>query len=466
MRRDGDRLYVTIAGGDIVRAEAVVLATGHWHPADPLQGAPGYHASPWPAARLQDAVCARWLGDGARDRKRVLVLGTYLNALDAVITLSHRAGRFSEDASGRLRFDGPESFRLVMASRGGSLPRVWGRAPSLRSPRVLTPEALRAIAAEQGFVPLSRCVDLLAREIALEQHGACTLRLPGSGGRPAHRRTGVTTGVLRRRLAADLRAASGCADPPSRYADTREVPWQVALFSALPVLSEFTHALSAEDQCDFDDRLRTAFFHHAMPMTLESARKIEALFASGHLETMALGDSYACVPNPQGVALAYRALDGRQEIQEFTDVVKAHAGPVDIRHHPAPLFQDALRSGIVQPAARGFRDAGSAERIAANRGTEAIVERGRRPALVVGGVEVDPVTREVVAADAGSRGQGDAPIFAMGPLLIGQFLDAHSIGQLIRDSACILERLASMQGSDGSQATKGSVPLGFPTGGW
>jgi hypothetical protein len=237
--------------------------------------------------------------------------------------------------------------------------------------------------------------------------------------------------------------------PASRYADTREVPWQAALFSALPVLSEFSHALSAEDQDAFDRRLRTMFFQHAMPMTLETARKIEALFAAGRLETIALGDRYACVPNPQGVALRYRAPEGRQDIQEFTDVVKAHAGSADIRHHPAPLLQDALRSGVVRPATRAFRDDGQAEQIAARSGTEMIVERGRKPSLVVGGVEVDPATREVLAACTRRNEPTPAPVFAMGPLLIGQFLDAHSIGQLIRDSSCILERLASPQVPDG-----------------
>lgn len=448
LRCDAETMQATIAGGDTVRADAVVLATGHWQPDDPLQGAAGYCASPWPAASLQESVCGPWIRAGAHASKRVLVLGTYLNALDAVISLSHRAGTFTEDARGRLAFHGPERFQLVMGSRRGGLPRVWGRAPSLRPPRVLTPaalETLRCTAGNDGFLPLADCIDLLEREIALEEGVRSTLRSARKPGDATQRRTGATTRALRRRLASDLRAVFAQGAESRRYADTIEVPWQVALFSVLPVFSERSHALSAEDQFAFDERLRTRFFHHAMPMTLSTARKLEALMASGHLQVMALGDRYACVPNRQGVVLSYPAREGSQQSREFTDVVRAHAGSGDIRQHPAPLFQDALRFGVVQPATRDFRDARLAERVALRRGNAAIVERGRGHSLVVGGVKVNPATREVIAANHASTAANAPLMFAMGPLLIGQFLDAHSIGQLIRDSGCILDTLASSQ---------------------
>ena len=449
LQRDGGALHLAIAGGDSVRADAVVLATGHWQPQDPLEGAAAYHVSPWPAARLQEDVCGRWLRDGARTPKRVLVLGTYLNALDAVISLSHRVGRFVEDADGGLSFDGPRHFSLVMGSRSGSLPRVWGRAPSLRPARVLTAaalESLRGATSAGGFVPLDSCIELLEQEIALEQGRRPSLRLRGAAaGQARTPRAADTTIGLRRRLESDLRAAFASESASRRYADTLQVPWQVALFSTLPVLSEYSHALCAEDECEFEQRLRTRLFHHAMPMTLHSARKLQALMASGHLQVMALGGHYACIPNPQGVVLTSPALEARRELQEFTDVVRAYAGSGDIRHHPTPLIQGALRSGILQPAARYFRDPDLAEATTARKGAWALIERQRGPAVVVGGVDVNPGTREVIGADPESAVAGQPLLFAMGPLLIGQFLDAHSIGQLIRDSGRILDKLTSTQ---------------------
>ncbi|SOU07484.1 hypothetical protein [Xanthomonas arboricola] len=449
IQRENGALHLSITGGDSVRADAVVLASGHWQPRDPLEGAPGYHVSPWPAAKLQEDVCGRWLREGARASKRVLVLGTYLNALDAVISLSHRVGRFIEEADGGLRFEGPRQFSIVMGSRRGSLPRVWGRAPSLRPARVLTAaalESLRGAANAEGFVPLDACIELLEQEIALEQGQRPSLRLLRVAAGPGRKRCAADTTIgLRHRLASDLRAAFAPESGSRRYADTLRVPWQVALFSTLPVLSEYSHALCAEDEFDFDQRLRTRLFHHAMPMTLHSARKLQALMASGHLQVMALGPHYACVPNLQGVVLTSPALEALREIQEFTDVVRAYAGSGDIRHHPTSLVQGALRSGILQPAARYFRNPDHADTIAVRKGASALIERRRGPALVVGGVDVNPGTREVIGADSEFATADQPLLFAMGPLLIGQFLDAHSIGQLIRDSGRILDTLTSTQ---------------------
>lgn len=447
LRRDAQALHLTTDSGESVCASAVVLATGHWRSDDPLEGTAGDHASPWPAARLQEDVCGQWLREGARVPKRVLVLGTYLNALDAVISLSHRVGSFEEDLNGKLSFRGPPQFRMVMGSRRGGLPRVWGRAPSLRPARVLTAAALDSLrgATADGFLSLHRCIELLEQEIGIEQGRLSRLRLGGTSQAENAVRIGQTTRGLRRRLETDLRAVFAPGSSSYRYKDTVEVAWQVALFSALPVLSEYSHALCAEDQCEFDDRLRTTFFQHAMPMTLRSARKLEALMASGHLQVMALGRHYACFPNRQGVVLSSPALEARREVQEFTDVVKAYTASSDITYHPAPLIQGALRSGIIRPAARYFRDPALAENIAACKGDSALIERRHGPSLLVGGVDVNPGTRQIIDADSVSAAV-DAPLlFAMGPLLIGQFLDAHSIGQLIRDSASILDKLTSTQ---------------------
>jgi len=445
LRREGRHLYVVTAEDELIRADAVVLATGHWDAPDPLHGTPGYHSSPWPAARLQQVVCP---DDGAGAAPRdVLVLGTYLNALDAVISLALKIGSFSPGPSGRLQFHGPRGVRLTMASRRGRLPRIWGRAPALRPPVAVTPASLAALSAAAGaagFLPLAGCIDLLEREIALACGAPFHLRdVPGRSARRIAP-TNVTRAV-RRVLERDLRSVFVPGTHVWRYEDTREVPWQAALYGALPVLSESYHGLSAEDQHEFDRNYRTMFFHHVMPMTLESAHKIAALFDSGHLEVLALGESYSCVPDAGGFVVSYGG-PGSANTRRFTDVVRACTASSDLRHHPAQLFQLALRSGLVQPATRAFCYPSSAEIIAARHGVAAIIERHGVPRLAVGGIEIDPKTRRVIGARA-RPGEEDGLVFAMGPNLIGQFLDAHSIGQLIRDSACILSALADVYGS-------------------
>lgn len=448
-RHVGGGLFVKTAEGIELHADAAVLATGHWQAPDPLMGTPGYHASPWPAERLQEAVCEPRQGsDGIR---HVLILGTYLNAIDAVISLSLQVGEFSRQGED-LIFKGPSNFRMTMASRRGHLPRVWGRAPVIRPPRFLTAAALdelRAAPNSAGFLPLADSLDLLEREMAAAGGNLSHLRALVSKKHRLQRcsRMGVTARAVRRRLQADLRSVFAPAAPSGRYEDTNEVAWQAALFATLPVLSEYSHALCAEDQYLFDQQLRTTFFQHAMPMTLESALMLRALMTSGHLNVMALGAQYDCTAVREGFVLTRGGVGDRRRKLQFTDVVRACATSSDIRHHPAPLIQNALRSGIVRPAARAFGDPGRAEWIATLAGAAALIQRRGQPHLVVGGMQVNPRTREVLGMDQEEHGTNQAPlapVLAMGPNLIGQFLDAHSLGQLIRDSACILSRLAAV----------------------
>ncbi len=446
LRRSAHRLLVTGTQGTQLIADVVVLATGHWEAPDPLSGATGYHASPWPAEALQERVLEGCARTASGRPKQVLILGTYLNAVDAVISLSLKIGRFIR-RDGVLDFDGPGNFRMALASRRGHLPRVWGRAPGGKVARLVTPQALeelRATAGIAGFLPLAPCLDLLDREItggAAHLSGLYT-RVVCRHRSQQRTRVRLTTHAVRRRLERDIRSVFAPGHVTGRYADTIEVPWQAGLYATLPVLSEHSHGLCAEEQYLFDEQLRTAFFQHVMPMTLDSALMLQALLKSGHLTVIGLGDRYRCLPTGTGFEVIRQDTDDRKHTLQFTDVVRACAASTDIRRHPAPLFRGALRSGVLQPAAREFRDSQLAEWIAERKGAAALMERRRRPHLVLGGVQVDPRTREVVGSEPTHRDREGGRIFAMGPNLIGQFLDAHSIGQLIRDSACILSALS------------------------
>jgi uncharacterized NAD(P)/FAD-binding protein YdhS len=109
-RRDGEAvavapqpggLGVALAGGDVLAADAVVLATGVSRPA-PVPGArddlPGYLPDPWDHERLAQLQSA----------SRVLIVGTGLTMVDVALTLGHRD-------------DGPA---LTAVSRSGLLPRA------------------------------------------------------------------------------------------------------------------------------------------------------------------------------------------------------------------------------------------------------------------------------------------------------------------------------------------------------
>jgi uncharacterized NAD(P)/FAD-binding protein YdhS len=82
-----DKLAVTLSDGRTLVADAVVLATGHPAPADPfggtLDGARCYLRDPWRA----DAIA------GISREEQVLVIGTGLTAVDAVLALEAQGHR-------------------------------------------------------------------------------------------------------------------------------------------------------------------------------------------------------------------------------------------------------------------------------------------------------------------------------------------------------------------------------------
>jgi uncharacterized NAD(P)/FAD-binding protein YdhS len=112
---DGDRCRVSLAGGDVVEVDAVVLALGHlgpelaWAP-DALRSSPRFVADPWTPGSLEDVPA-----DG-----EILLVGTGLTMIDTVISLD-RPGR-----------------TVHAVSRHGELPRrhAAGTLPRMEAPEL------------------------------------------------------------------------------------------------------------------------------------------------------------------------------------------------------------------------------------------------------------------------------------------------------------------------------------------
>jgi hypothetical protein len=437
------RLRVTLSTGEILDADFAVLATGHWRAADPLDGTDGYCFGPWPADRLQDAI----FDDRSRGQpRRVIILGGYLNAVDAALSVALRAGRFHGD--GFVTFEPSHDVHVTLASRTGQLPRVWGRMPPPDSDRWLTASELQAlIAGSGGFLPLEACFDLLASKLSRSR----------SEVRPARRQRTLAQWLdaLRaerarlgswRILRKDISAVTEMRNHWGGYDVTRACHWQAVLFGALPQLSEHSHAMDAEDQHYFDSVVRTPFFNHVMPMTIDSAVRLEALMRCGRLDTIAVGRNYAVEPTPGGPSrfrLSWSNPDGSIRSLSASHVVNALGQPADISRHPSRLFQRALQRGLIQPALRRFGRQ-PAQRIYRLQ-AQPIVIQNNTPFLRTGGVFVDPATCEAISrVPAGSRDAvACGRLFAMGPNLIGQFIDAQGIGQVERDTRRVLSTIAA-----------------------
>lgn len=423
----GWRLH--LASGRELNSQMVIFANGHWTATSPWDGCPGYHTSPWPAGRFADAVFAEQ-GRGAKAAlNRFLILGTYLTAIDAAFTLASKAGTFHSEPEGRLCYVPKLPFRLTLASRGGFLPKVWGLAPAQREPRCFHQEALDRLRAEHGWLPLPALFSLLVRELAGEWR---------PGREPPSLRAfvqawkrGVSTENAAEVLRRDIAAITLSHRPWGCYPDVRAPCWQAVLLGALPLISENSHALSGEDQQHFDRNLRSLFFAHTMPLPLESAMRLEAMFRAGVLEVLALGADSRLHPvlgEQPGFRLSWKGPSGVACVASFSQVVNGLGQSADLARSPEPLMRQLLREGLVQRARRPYRHPH-------HQGADA---------YSCGGMLVDQTSCAVIpraTPEGASSNRPAATAYAIGPNLLGQFIDAQSIGQIRRDSSRILDAI-------------------------
>lgn len=440
---------------------AYVLATGYgtrpWrgkatqldHPS--FAGMPGIHRSPWPAQKLQQAVFC----DTRPQPKQVLLLGSYLTAVDTAVTLALHAGRFHKQTDGRLAYTGAADFHVRMASRTGLLPTIWGR--EAEKPWVLrrfTETAVMKLleSTPQGqFVSLNAALRLLGEELA-QAAQEIDGRVPTVLSKlhnPTRRLRAFRKLMSNRDAAATLDATIGQlisgTSTSGTYDSLRSSGWQAPIDTAIALWNECSPWFSAEDVARFDSELRSTFFNYMLPMTLNSALELDAMMRSGHLSCVPLGPSYQLVPaedGQSGVALHRSGIDGGTDVSLFTDIIDATGHEWDIRQNKSPLFQSLLQRNLIQPALRPFRHSIARSSKEALNGR--IVERGGRHFLRSDGVYANPRTCESIPANHVdpdySRG-AKMGLYAMGPNLAGQFADAQSIGHARRDATRIVADL-------------------------
>jgi uncharacterized NAD(P)/FAD-binding protein YdhS len=126
---------VTLDDGTTLKGDAVVVATGHPAPSDPLArwlapGTPRYLRDAWDARRLEQV----------EPTDRVLILGTALTMIDVVLALRRNGHRGSAHAM----------------SRRGLLPRMHRAAPQELPPDLR--ESLRAAAESKNLLTVLRAV--------------------------------------------------------------------------------------------------------------------------------------------------------------------------------------------------------------------------------------------------------------------------------------------------------------------
>ena len=464
-----DGFDVLLRSGAKLDADHVVLATGYgvrpWRgKAVALQqalkaGWPGAHSSPWPATGLQRDV----FDDRDQSRKRVLVLGTYLTAVDAVITLATRAGRFTRDSTGRLSFEAPVGFSIAMASRTGLLPKAWGREDaSAWKLRHFTKEALLALMVETprgAFLPLDAALDLVRNELAFaaRHHGDVVPSVLREDRSSFQRLAAFKRWLMRRdaasTLRADIAAVAGYGPLDADLSPAQRPGWQVPVDRVLALWAEMSPWFSAEDAGRFDRELRSVFFNHMLPMPLASALHLDAMFVAGHLKVVRLGRHYELNLETLTAETIELSNVGANEggRRHFTDVVDATGHDGDLQRSESTLVRSLLDTGMAQPALRRYRHALTKTYIAsagADQGAPGIDDYMR-----CAGIYVNPKTCEVIPKgrlDFDFSHPKDGALYAIGPNLGGQFADAQSIGQADRDARRVISDLVRRQSDIGT----------------
>lgn len=455
---DPHGFVLTLASGRRLTAHYTILATGYggrpWRgkatkldqPA--LATQPRVHRSPWPAHELQEAVLGTPAEGGG---KRILLLGSYLTAIDTAVALALRAGRFVTDAAGQLHYEAAQDFHICMASRSGLLPAVWGRDTDQPwAFQNFTESAVKGLlesTATGEFIPMRSTMRLLAQELS-DAARTINCQVPVALRKlndPMRRLRAFAKLMARRDPAALLRQHLNDVLPadgaPASYATLRTVGWQAPIDRAIALWSECSPWFPAEEVSAFDAHLKTIFFNYMLPMTLDSALHLEAMLRSGHLSIIALGNAAALTPSTDapGRFMLRRSSDG--EVRYFSDIVDATGQDWDLNRSSSALLCALHERRIVQPSWRPYRDYRKAGAV---KNKPEVREHGGGHFLRGAGVHVNPRTCEAIPADyvdlKFSRPAGKG-LYAMGPNLSGQFADAQSLGQAQRDAARIVANM-------------------------
>jgi uncharacterized NAD(P)/FAD-binding protein YdhS len=387
LRRDGAWQLETDRGS--VVADNAVLATGHWH----------VHR----LAHMERAIDWRWdvrrLHDALRKHEDVLVLGTSQSAVDIAIALAMHAQRTGEVAPAK----------IVLASRRGLLPSVWGPLLSSKSPpgAALQLEQLRA----RDDVRLHDVFEAIRLDI--RKLGAKLCEDPERPVWPARPVDGAA--VMRR----DLQEAVDA------FRDGREIPWQAVLWPTVPAVFDLFPRLVAEDRLLLAPRWY-GFLRYLEAIHVDAAKQIIDLVDAGRLRICTLGEDVSLEESARGVKASGSLGEARAD-----RVIDARGPDPRIQNSDDVFVKSVLDSGYAVPARVPFLQPPHD----LEPEWETVTEAGRTY-LVTGGIWVDPKTFHVRNA----HGQ-TSNLFALGPLTLGQFPVYLGLWALRRAAGLIVKQL-------------------------
>ncbi|HEX5566233.1 MAG TPA: FAD/NAD(P)-binding protein [Streptomyces sp.] len=289
LRRVAGGFEAALGSGATIRADRLVLASGHWRAE---HGLADNALAPWPARELADATCSA---------RHITMVGTSLTAVDALLTISHARGRFVEGKDGWLEYEpGPRGeYRITAVSRNGLLPMVRAPEPAPAEDGVgagnpYLAKEVRSELGESGTAPV------VLDQVRTRFTAALRWTADRVGGGPpawspvlasmSPGRTGDRTAEALGLVGAGLELA--------RHPDPRWVGFQSTVRGFFSTLNWFYRSMDRRQRTRLLTEFFTPFLSEAGAMPVQNARKIGALLRSGTLRVHAGGPD-ADAPAPE-----------------------------------------------------------------------------------------------------------------------------------------------------------------------
>lgn len=281
IKPDGDGFVLLVEkGGTKVRRrfDAVVMATGHRTDFAKAKPAGGLFRSPYPVQDLK-------IGDD----RGALVLGSSLSAIDAVVGLAARYGRFvGEDDALSYKPLSEQKLRLVMASRKGTVPDADFFYPIPEEPLLIfTPARLEVFRAEGQKGLLGRAFKLFKEQLVSDDPAfVAELGIkrftPEAFGKAY---------LSLRKTRQGFEAIEDNLNTSKRdYRDRRVIMWRYTMMRAHEVFSEIVPFLDQRDLKRFRRHLAPVFADAYGCVPHLSLQRLLALHRAGCLDIVALGD--------------------------------------------------------------------------------------------------------------------------------------------------------------------------------
>jgi hypothetical protein len=287
IQKEGTKYSVITKDSKTFAADFVTLATGHSFEKNLPGQEKGIFKSQWPAADMQKIDT----------NEPVAIMGAGLSAVDAMLVLAHKAGKF-ERVEGKMVFTPhahSQNFKLTAYSHNGMLPSVLGYEKN---------NGLIHIQKDmyKGIVSLNDFWDECRREayastaipkteahqVLLSHSGFTVEKAHESLSNLYHKKTAKTT------LHAELEAAV--------LSRTQQQPLPLQSYlqrMQLKMEMAYNH-FNAEDQQRFVENVQPHYKRRAHGMVIGTAEQILALMEAGRLEVKAAGKQIVTSESKEG----------------------------------------------------------------------------------------------------------------------------------------------------------------------